>query len=1858
MTGRFLRICATLCLAGAIGGGSVWAIDSPETLRKFELRRKMARRGVLDRWQEYKQLRDYRNIPLQDAYQARPLRAFNPSVVDDIATGASLLTVLDVDTIPSPGVAIGITSYDSQANASIGREVASNPGSETVHFCWTMWDIIPTALDQSNRFVNYNSWDKPSGSTNQGFNGTSVSLGDFARAGFCRQDVDAENLCNIAMHQRIELDFPYSTWHLNFTIEGSDQHTDTELLKPGQFPDETEMLWPDIAVEQNGIGDASNDIYHIVCTGGVDAGGGYASPSDRIWYYRYDNGTPLPAWEGPVLLDSSRNISWTMDADDNSNHVCVTYTSDYYTDEMNGLNNIAYRESQTSGAGWISGVELDGVNKNFATSYSDVTGPQAWIETSVAYDHAGDLHILYTEQRASGSEHLALKHWRKSRVGPPRTVQIAYYDNDGTWGRVLNLGSISLGVGDGATSCKGGGETNEDYLYACFIKLGGETSAEAQDMSQLGYANGELWVTASNNHGDTWASAANLSNTKFPECTSRHADSVCTSEAWSSMARDVSDIEIFFIYDFETGAYDEAPWTMNRAMYLNIPGGTQDADYVCPILTPNFDAYMSYVPECEYHADAGGVNMETLTVLNLGNDDLEGNISVTAGNSWLSITPADIGDYTILAGDPDIVTDVTMSAVGLSEDLYIGEIKVWHNDTSKVSPRVFPIEFFVVTDFKCPQGEILRTAVGSPGVLSLEVGSNSRFASQNDEGGLWRYLDSSSMIFDATLLVAYGDQPTETGDTIVFHRFMDGNDPGQGGLRAVTDLVIDTSSYGTGNGYAKASSEIHTHAEGLSPDSAIAIKVKWYFPQNPLYGDFVIAKYTVWNRTASPLSDVTVAVWGDLDVVEAAHLDELQQGVDNHGYYDADWNLLYQYGYDTIGHLPSDVFATSERYSGGLTYISGRDAQHNEFKATSVLIRGAVEDNRVNDEGGGPSSGLLYRSIVGPSGVTVFEPAAHRDSSKDLFTFLTLDQGFLLQPGEEIDYVIGLVSDTLNHPAFPGEASGTTSLIETVEKAWQWAEDNVLCNCSCHADHQCDGVTNVLDVVWTVNVAFRGSAAVFDDDCPYERTDVDCSSVTDIRDVVLIIDVAFRGGLPSSSFCDGCQDPQVVTCSPTVPEPGNSVIVESKQVSPGATGVTVGVFVENDIELAGLEVPLELRAAMPGSYITTSFTFNVQGRVGSSGLTDFPTKRILGIPAANTCSGPVSNSYALNNAVDYVSPDGVLWAGVLTGSPYMAPGSDGVPGVGTPSFLFTFDVTSVDGFFEIDTCCVAPGNHILFVEGGTNNCIVPTFTKGTITVGQCPPPGATLPPVADWSVGQEYGRAGAVACGCPDCLYHAGVDIRKKVTAIWGSPLWAQQTYKDQRATEVTAAQRGMIKKVFGLNDRPDDNLRVWNPLTQEYGWVPAPTGGSNHGLGICVILEHSTEQGTYYTLYGHLDAVNSEMVDRLATPLSDVVCQGEFIGFIGNSSGSLLRRCDDDGHDHATLCQQDLSPEDISLAPSPTTTGFPPHVHWEEKQFGVLGDTDDDACFWGYTSNYPDQHFRSDPMRSVHTPTPIPGGERQVWVTDAGLLAGARLRGGPGNYPIVMRADNSIELIAFEEVGGTVDPGCQMGWYRLRRLDGLDFDHADDGTIRYAWMCVGTSGETWLGEEPQSLEFTGLSPVSLIVTSPSGDSIGPDFNTLGSAASYDGITDQNGDGDPDDRISIQLPDPGEYQVRVFSKPDASPGDTYSLEVHYTGMGQTFLVEDQPVPPEGSADEIIYSHCACPCHGDPQCDGATDVLDVVNAVNVAFRGAAATTDPLCPYEQTDVSCDGVTNVIDVVKFVNVAFRGGDPDEQFCHPCAP
>jgi subtilisin family serine protease len=119
---------------------------------------------------------------------------------------------------------------------------------------------------------------------------------------------------------------------------------------------------------------------------------------------------------------------------------------------------------------------------------------------------------------------------------------------------------------------------------------------------------------------------------------------------------------------------------------------------------------------------------------------------------------------------------------------------------------------------------------------------------------------------------------------------------------------------------------------------------------------------------------------------------------------------------------------------------------------------------------------------------------------------------------------------------------------------------------------------------------------------------------------------------------------------------------------------------------------------------------------------------------------------------------------------------------------------------------------------------------------------------------------------------------------------------------------------------------------------------------------------------------------------------------------------------------------------------------------------------------------------------------------------------------------------------------------------------------------------------------------------------------------------------------------------------------TFSFTPDYTQAGQQILVfvaSDGALADSQTVLIDVAPSCLCDCLGDPQCDGVTNVLDVVQTVDVAFRGGAASVDASCdphPAGRTDVNCDDVTNVLDVVAIVNVAFRSQAPN--FCTPCTP
>lgn len=162
------------------------------------------------------------------------------------------------------------------------------------------------------------------------------------------------------------------------------------------------------------------------------------------------------------------------------------------------------------------------------------------------------------------------------------------------------------------------------------------------------------------------------------------------------------------------------------------------------------------------------------------------------------------------------------------------------------------------------------------------------------------------------------------------------------------------------------------------------------------------------------------------------------------------------------------------------------------------------------------------------------------------------------------------------------------------------------------------------------------------------------------------------------------------------------------------------------------------------------------------------------------------------------------------------------------------------------------------------------------------------------------------------------------------------------------------------------------------------------------------------------------------------------------------------------------------------------------------------------------------------------------------------------------------------------------------------------------------------------------------------------DMDTDGIGDVCDSCTDSDGDGLGDPGFPRNLCE--QDNCPAVPNPGQDDGDGDGVGDPCDNCPEAHNPGQEDLDSNGIGDAC---QCACLCAGDPQCDAVTEVLDVVQVVNVAFREAQPIEDPseYCPTVTTDVDCNGVTDVLDVVRFVNVAFRNLDPDSEFCDPCA-
>jgi hypothetical protein len=1147
MTGKIVKIgVGLLVVAVAASTVAVRAANSPDTYTKRKIQRMVERHRATEQYRNELN-REWLRGRVIDGARGPAVHSFGTPIIRESSTPRDAFSSTNaLVPPPSPGQDIGFTSYDYQANNSQGFNVARTPAGTRIHFTWMSFKYIPPNDQAEDRYVLYSGYDDigdyPAMDAGTGYNGIEVT-GATNRGGYCGIDVDNLNHAQIAMHQA-ENDYtiePYEPWHVQLPF-GDDTYqiyglTGQDNSCAGTGGGTGGVLWPRLTA------DRSNLILHEIAHSNVND-----CPNEKLWYWRFDG---VSTWAGPALVGNTSDISYVLAADATTNKVAVV------THETEGgFSDVAYIESATNGTDWLALVpNVDTLpNKHFVTNYGDPEDFTGYLHLTTTYDNSGALHIMWDEQENANSEHIAIKHWNSSR-GTIRDVTLGYWDRTHSGGVFnLNLSKLTMGIGDGSTTCGGG--SNNNYVYATYTKFGGNTVVEQNDYSNEysyegragGFLNGEIYLAISNSGGNTWSPPVNLTNTKTPQCHPGLADlidgdpekpdSVCRSEHWATIGRVVKDIDVFFISDIDAGGIPqgEGSWQLNPVHYLKLSGSGIAPAGVCPEIAPVFEATLSSDPLCEYHATKTGFTEADLIIRNLGNADLNdegaGGITFTdfPGAPTMVLTGDDLGPYTILAGADNIEILVTMNSNGAAEGLYLGQISITHNDNNvnNPSPRVYTVEFFVFDVFNCPETELLKTSVASPGSLQLAIGSDGRFASQAAEGGLWRFTDSSSTIFDASLIMAHGTQGPGSDDTTVFLRFFDRLSNGQNGWRSQSELWVDTVGYGAGTQpYATAGAYMTTS------DSIMAVNVSWYFSQSASADEVVIVKYQAFpgpHFTGGTVSGVATGILGDFDVIpsQKAPLDTMQSGANNHGLGDDPLRLAYMRGVNRAGTSPSGNI-TAERFRGGVAVPS------------SAPFTGAyVGNNSDNQTGGGPTDGHLYNLLLNVAGVEVGETA-----DTDLYIMVGFDNGASYTKTGTTwanskaqyrstnikEFYAVLASDTVGDAEFKTAVTAGAALVN----AGSFPGCAI---CPCRYDPGCNGVADVVDVTHVVGGAFRnvvadpsllGGPGTADDHptqagCNFDSRDVDANGVIDVLDVTKMVGAAFRNiaVTANNSFVDPC----------------------------------------------------------------------------------------------------------------------------------------------------------------------------------------------------------------------------------------------------------------------------------------------------------------------------------------------------------------------------------------------------------------------------------------------------------------------------------------------------------------------------------------------------------------------------------------------------------------------------------------------------------------------------------------------------------------------------------------------------------------
>ena len=418
-----------------------------------------------------------------------------------------------------PGVQIGITTYDYQANGGFGQRLRLDDNGN-VHVDW-MW--CGGAYPGTPRYCGWNF--RFTDGTWYGETQGSPSVSGYVQLDVVRDANPDNQVTAIAYHY--DAGGGYFGW------------VDTDAgqgwgLWPNNMvtPAVADHIWPYIAI-------ANNNNYVMFTHGQPVPGDNHV-----FGHYSTDLGTN---WTTFFSVDSCAAISHFVRSSHNAgSQKVVACWNKFISDTVaSGQidNNVWYILSTDGGVSWGPRVNLT----NYQPYPTDSI--RAYTDVNAVFDANDDLHIAWSGRRVTTDYWVASKifHWCEATgvVSVVNSPSI-YYVDPGNWWIATTASADPGGWRMPADQPQLVVDETTGYLYCLW-----HGNDDYNDGSAAGYFNGEFYGSRSTDNGITWMNYVNLTNTHTPGGGSGACDDEDYMTAHPAVVND--SIYITYVEDKDSG---------------------------------------------------------------------------------------------------------------------------------------------------------------------------------------------------------------------------------------------------------------------------------------------------------------------------------------------------------------------------------------------------------------------------------------------------------------------------------------------------------------------------------------------------------------------------------------------------------------------------------------------------------------------------------------------------------------------------------------------------------------------------------------------------------------------------------------------------------------------------------------------------------------------------------------------------------------------------------------------------------------------------------------------------------------------------------------------------------------------------------------------------------------------------------------------------------------------------------------------------------------------------------------------------------------------------------------------------------